>query len=54
MFSSPAQAEIDATLELCHAGNEPSAGPWQEDLEAVRAGGEERADLHCRRRVSRA
>eukprot|EP00904_Undaria_pinnatifida_P008553 jgi/Undpi1/4828/HiC_scaffold_19.g08181.m1 len=32
------KTEIDATLELCHAGNEPSAGPWQENVEAVRAG----------------
>lgn len=34
------QADIDATLELCHSGNEPCAGQWQDDVEAVRLGGE--------------
>lgn len=34
------RAEIAATLELCHAGNEPSAGALKEDVEALRLGGE--------------
>lgn len=34
------QANIDATLELCHSGNEPSAEQWHEEVEAVRLGGE--------------
>ncbi|CAN0245551.1 unnamed protein product [Pylaiella littoralis] len=27
--------DIDATLELCHSGNEPSPGRWQDDVKAV-------------------
>lgn len=34
------QANINATLELCHSGNEPSVEHWQEDVHAVRSGGE--------------
>ena len=34
------QADIDAALELCHSGNEPSAELWHEEVEAVRLGGE--------------
>eukprot|EP00903_Cladosiphon_okamuranus_P011298 g10653.t1 len=32
------KADIDATLELCHSGNEPSAEQWHEDVGAVRLG----------------
>lgn len=34
------QEDIAATLELCHAGNEPSVGRLKEDVEEVRAGGD--------------
>ncbi|CAM9463413.1 unnamed protein product [Scytosiphon promiscuus] len=32
------KGDINATLELCHAGNEPSVEHWQEDVHAVRSG----------------
>ena len=35
-----AQADMDATLELCHPGNEPSAGRWKDNVDAVRTSGE--------------
>lgn len=34
------QAQIAATLELCHPGNEPSAGRLKDDVDDLRAGGE--------------
>lgn len=33
------QADINATLELCHSGNEPSVERWQEDVHTARSGG---------------
>ncbi|CAM9342001.1 unnamed protein product [Ectocarpus sp. 6 AP-2014] len=32
------KTDINAALELCHSGNEPSAGEWQDDVETLRAG----------------
>lgn len=34
-----AQTDINAALELCHSGNEPSAGEWQDDVETLRSAG---------------
>lgn len=34
------QADIAATLELCHPGNEPSAGRLEGNVDELRAGGE--------------
>lgn len=42
------QADMDATLELCHPGNEPSAGRWKDNVDAVRASGE-----HANNRLKR-
>lgn len=33
------QTDISASLELCHPGNEPSAGRLKDDMEALRSGG---------------
>ncbi|CAM9292881.1 unnamed protein product [Ascophyllum nodosum] len=32
------KADMDATLELCHHGNEPSAGRLKDNIDAVRTG----------------
>ncbi|CAN0061437.1 unnamed protein product [Ectocarpus sp. 13 AM-2016] len=32
------KTDINAALELCHSGNEPSAGEWQDDVETLRSG----------------
>lgn len=37
---SAIQADIAATLELCHAGNEPVVGRLKEDVESLRSGSE--------------
>ncbi|CAB1111380.1 unnamed protein product [Ectocarpus sp. CCAP 1310/34] len=32
------KTDINAALEVCHSGNEPSAAEWQDDVETLRSG----------------